>query len=151
VTAPAGIFSTGDPSAYCAEVRTIDSPDDRYTGEAVPQAIAEGVRRASGGSPDAPLAFFTRGTVWRCLNGHVYACTVGANLPCAAKADTSRNPTKPMIEFCRANPGSGFIPAAVAGRETVYQWACDGTEAIVLRQVFQVDERGFIADIWYRL
>jgi hypothetical protein len=149
--ATAEAFSTADPWVYCAEVGTIDAPDERYVGEPVPQAIAEGIRDATGGAADAPLDFFTRGTFWRCVDEDVYACTVGANLPCEAKADTSETPPAAMTEFCQANPDSDFIPAAVTGRETVYEWVCDGEVAVASRQVWQVDGRGFIADIWYRL
>jgi hypothetical protein len=150
-TPTAGGFSSDDPFAYCAEVGTIDAPDDRYTGEPVPEVIAEGIRDATGASPDAPLEFFTQGSFWRCVDGAVYACTVGANLPCEAKADTSETPSPAMTEFCQQNPDADVIPAAVTGRETVYAWLCEGEEAVVDRQVLAVDDRGFIADIWYRL
>ncbi len=85
------------------------------------------------------------------MDGVVHACTVGANLPCTAKADTSRSPSPAMDEFCQANPGADVVPAAVTGRETVYAWACEGEEAVAGRQVFEVDASGFIADIWYRI
>lgn len=140
-----------DPFAYCADVQDIDAPDDRYVGEAVPQSVVEGIRNASGASADAPAEFFRDGTSWRCMGGEVYACTVGANLPCEAKADTSEDPSPEMSEFCVANPDAEAIPASVTGRETVYAWTCDGSEAVVEQQVFQVDNRGFLAEIWYRL
>lgn len=140
-----------DPFAYCAEIQDIDAPDDRYTGEAVPDVVVEGIRNATGASADAPAEFFRDGTSWRCMDGEVYACTVGANLPCQAKADVSEDPSPEMSEFCVANPDAEAIPAAVTGRETVFAWACDGSKAVAERQVFQVDDRGFIAEIWYRL
>lgn len=140
-----------DPFAYCAAVGDIDAPDARYTGEALPLAIVEGIRTATGASADAPLGFFERGTSWRCMGGAVYACTVGANLPCEAKADTSETPSAAMVEFCAGNAGAEVIPAAVTGRETVYAWRCEGATPAIERQVMQVDARGFLAEIWYRL
>ncbi|GMU39933.1 MAG: hypothetical protein AMXMBFR23_07990 [Chloroflexota bacterium] len=140
-----------DPFAYCAAVRDIDAPDTRYTGDPLPPVIIEGIRTATGASADAPLEFFERGTSWRCMDGAVYACTVGANLPCEAKADTSDTPSAAMAAFCAENAGAEVIPAAVTGRETVYAWRCEGETPSIERQVMQVDARGFLADIWYRL
>ena len=99
-------------------------PDPRYAGAAVPPAIAQGLRRAYDASGDAPLELFTRGTSWRCVDGKVYACNVGANLPCDEKADTSRTPSAPIAEFCRQNPGAPVVPMVVTGRATVYEWRC---------------------------
>ncbi len=140
-----------DPFAYCAAVGDIDAPDARYTGEPLPLVIIEGIRTATGASADAPLEFFERGSFWRCMDGAVYACIVGANLPCEAKADTSETPSAAMVEFCAANADAEVIPAAVTGRETVYAWRCEAETPAIERQVMQVDARGFLADIWYRL
>lgn len=148
-TAPRATFD--DPFAYCAAVRDMDAPDARYIGAAVPSAIVQGIRAATGASPDAPAALFERNTSWRCMDGAVYACTVGANLPCWAKADTSRLPSPTMQSYCLEHPDAAFIPAAVTGRETIYAWRCGGREPVVDRQVTEVDARGFPANIWYRL
>jgi hypothetical protein len=85
------------------------------------------------------------------MNGKVYACFVGANLPCEAKANTDRTPTQEESDFCQNNPESEFIPAAVTGRETVYEWRCRGGAPEIVRQVFQADEQGFITEIWYQV
>jgi hypothetical protein len=42
--------------------------------------------------------------VWRCMDGKVWVCHFGANIPCQEKADTSQTPTAEMDEFCRATP-----------------------------------------------
>ncbi|MGE3960951.1 MAG: hypothetical protein AB7F65_04645 [Dehalococcoidia bacterium] len=144
-----GTFS--DPWAYCAAVGTVDAPDEHYAGEAVPVAVAEGIRFATGASADAPLEFFTTGTTWRCMDGEVYACTVGANLPCDARAETSDQPTQEMVEFCRADPQADAIPAVVTGRETVFAWVCEDGAPVADAQVFHPDERGYLAEIWYEL
>jgi hypothetical protein len=91
------------------------------------------------------------GSFWRCMDGEVYACFVGANLPCDSKANTDRTPTQAEQDFCQQQPNADTIPAYVTGHETVYEWRCtDGTPDIV-KQVFQVDAQGFIADIWYQV
>jgi hypothetical protein len=142
--------SMADPFAYCAAVGTVDAPDERYSGEELPVVILEGVREALNAT-DVDLEVFEIGTVWRCMDGQVYACNVGANLPCLAKADESSEPTQPMADFCQENADSDFIPAVVTGRSTVYNWACDGTEPVVVDQFTEVDSQGFLEFVWYEL
>lgn len=138
-----------DPFNYCAAVGTIDVPDDRYAGPPVPMAIASGLRAAFELPDDAPLEPFMRGTYWRCMDGEVYACNVGANLPCLEKARTSRTPTPPMIQYCRANPDAQNIPAVVTGRATIYLWECAEGRPNIVRQVAEPDSRGFLANFWH--
>jgi hypothetical protein len=78
-TSQASSFS--DPFAYCAAAGTADTPDVRYTGPRMPDSLAQGLKKASGASADAPIEMFTTGAYWRCMDGKVYACTIGANLP----------------------------------------------------------------------
>jgi putative hemolysin len=139
-----------DPFAYCAAVGTIDTPGPDYTGPQVPESVAKGLQTAMN-APDTPLSVLESGSYWRCMDGSVYACFVGANLPCEAKANTDRAPTQEEIDYCLQNPASDFIPAAVTGRETVYEWSCvDGAPQIV-KQVFQPDAQGFLSEIWYKI
>ena len=102
--------SYSDPFAYCAAVGTVDTPDVRYTGPRMPDAVAQGLKKASGASADAPIEMFTTGAYWRCMDGKVYACTVGANLPCDSKANTDKTPTQPEFDFCRGQPHFGCHP-----------------------------------------
>jgi hypothetical protein len=85
------------------------------------------------------------------MDGKVYACNVGANLPCQAKADQSRQPTPAMIDYCEENAGSDFIPAVVTGRTTVYNWRCDDMEPAIAERYTEVDSRGFLEFVWYEL
>jgi len=140
-----------DPFTYCAAVGTVDAPDGRYAGAAVPPAVAEGLRAAFKAPPDTPLEAFTRGTSWRCADGRLYACNVGANLPCEAKADTSRTPSAPIAEFCRQNPAATVIPTVVTGRATVYDWRCAAGRPVIERQVAVPDSRGYLRNIWYEI
>lgn len=149
---PRGGASTfTDPFAYCAAVGTIDAPDSRYDGPAVPASIADGLRRAFAAPADAPADAFVRGTSWRCMDGKVYACNVGANLPCGAKADVSTTPTAAVAGFCKEKPDAEVIPAVVTGRETVYEWRCQGAVAVVARRITHADDRGFRADVWHEI
>jgi hypothetical protein len=143
--------TSGDPFTYCAAVGTIDAPDARYTGPQVPHAIAEGLKKAFGAPTDAPLEAFSRGTSWRCMGGKVYACNVGANLPCSEKVDTHRVPSQGMINWCRENPNADAIPAVASSRATVYEWKCTNATPEIVRQVVQPDAQGFLSNIWYQI
>lgn len=146
-----GAETYDDPFAYCRAVGTVDAPDDRYDGPAIPDLLAEKLRAAVGAPEDAPLGLFREGAIWRCMDGAVFACTVGANLPCATKADSGRTPSEPMRQFCREQPDAPVIPAVVTGRATVYGWRCAGGEAVAEGPPRAIDSAGFLADIWYRL
>lgn len=128
-----------DPLAYCAAVGTVDSPDERWAGPAVPQAVDQFLRGKFGPG--------YAGTFWRCMDGNLMGCTVGANLPCGP-ANTSREPTSGMVEYCRENPGLA-IPAAVTGHATIYTWRCQAGSPVIVRQWADVDSRGFISSVWY--
>ena len=117
----------------------------------MPDAIVEGLKQELEMSDDAPAEWFVAGTVWRCMGGRVLACFVGANLPCTAKADTSRTPTPAMVDFCEADPTSDFIPAAVTGRETVYEWRCTDGAPEIVKELFKPDAQGFLSDFWYEI
>ena len=139
-----------DPAAYCAAVGTIDAPDERYVGPDMPDSISGYLVDQGVVSPDAPEDF-QKSAVWRCVDGAVWVCHFGANLPCLEKADTSRTPTAEMDAFCEENPAADFIPAAVTGRATVYEWACADGKAEPGDQVFEVDAQGYLADFWYQV
>ena len=141
-----------DPFAYCAAIGTIDAPDAGYTGEKMPLQIIDGYKQAAGLQDSTePMEMFAQTTTWRCMDGQVYACNVGANLPCGSKADTSKIPTQAMTDFCLANPASDFIPMVVTGRETVFSWHCVKGAAEILDQVETVDAAGYLAQIWYAI
>lgn len=135
---------------YCAAVGTIDEPDAQYSTEAAVTAIQDALAIAE----ELPQRFAdprARGLPipWRCMGGEVWACDPGANLPCGA-ADTSDEPTEGMRGYCAENP-DGVLPAFVTGHESIYAWACSGGQAVIERQPFHADERGFVAEFWYRL
>jgi hypothetical protein len=148
-TEPAARYS--DPFAYCAAVGTVDAPDERYAGPAAPEAVIEGLREKAEIAGDAPDDWVAAGTVWRCMDGDVWACFVGANLPCSERADTSMTPRPELEGFCDANPNADVIPAAVTGRATVYEWRCVDGAPQAVRQVLTPDAQGFLSDFWYEL
>jgi len=75
-----------DPFAYCGEIEDIDAPDERYVGEAVPDAVVEGIRKATGASADAPAEFFRNGISW-----WTATCTRAPSVPiCHARPRPTR-------------------------------------------------------------
>jgi hypothetical protein len=147
---PAQPTPTSDPFAYCAAVGTIDTPDEGYNGAEMPDSVVDGMIEQGIVSADAPREFQQQ-AVWRCMNDHVWVCHFGANLPCLEKADTAKAPTTGMEDYCAENPTADFIPAAVTGRATVYEWGCKDGKPEVVKQVFEVDPQGYLANFWYEL
>lgn len=136
--------SFNDPFAYCSAIRTTDVPDAGILGPKVTDALALAMSKRL---PDVPLDMLKKSS-FRCVNGAVLACFVGANIPCSSKASTDRTPRPEMAEFCKAQPNANVIPAAVTGRETVYEWRCTNGQPATVRQVLQVDSRGYAIDFW---
>ncbi len=139
-----------NPFDYCASVGTEDQPAIETEDGKLPPEIIQGMVDQNVISADAPDAIL-QGAFWRCMDGNVYVCVVGANLPCTEQADMSDTPTPEMNNFCSDNANSDFIPASVTGRATVYSWKCDGTDAVVDQQVFTPDEQGYLSDFWTEL
>ncbi|MGH8162142.1 MAG: hypothetical protein ACRESR_08395 [Gammaproteobacteria bacterium] len=151
-TASASNARYSNPFAYCRAVGTLDRPDSRYTGPNPPSAVIAGLVKAFGSPPAATRSpAFTHGTYWRCMKGSVYACNVGANLPCQSRANTDRAPTQGEKKYCAAHPGSDFIPMYVTGHNTIYDWSCKGDQPVAGKQITKVDARGYLANIWYRI
>ena len=137
-----------DPAAYCAAVRTIDKPDARYRGPAIPDWMARALKKAEDSPDSTPLDVFKHAE-WRCADGRVLACFYGANLPCGEKADSSRRPCQGLVAYCRENPGADVVPAYVTGRRTVYEWRCRAGTPAIVRQFERIDEQGFAARYWH--
>jgi hypothetical protein len=150
---PVGARTTyTDPFAYCSAVGTIDTPDSLYTGVPLPDSIIQGFLKAAGLQNNGePMELLQKSTIWRCMNKSVYVCNFGANLPCDSKADTDKNPTQAMQDFCKANQDAVGIPMSVTGHATIYFWGCVKNTPKLLKQIDQVDAAGYITNIWYKL
>jgi hypothetical protein len=138
-TAIAPSFAAEGPGASCARL----SNDDRV--RPIPQSLAAEAREALGIAAAEPDADLVRTTVYRCMDGLVWVCNHGANLPCA-KANVARV-SAGAHAWCKANPGASDVPAYATGHDTIYSWTCAGTKAVVSRAI-PVDKRGFAADQW---
>lgn len=127
------------PRAYCARVGT----DDQV--RAAPASLAADIRRLF--NVDGRSA--VRSSLYRCADGAVLVCWVGANLPCG-KANTAKE-LPAATQWCRSHRNSDFIPMVVTGHDTLYSWRCAGGTADAGAPVGALDARGFFAQYWKRV
>jgi hypothetical protein len=134
-----------DPFGYCARVVTEDRLGVASSNEEI-TFLAPHLRNSLGLSADAPVV--AANVFWRCMHGKVYACAVGANLPCASKADRATH-NRGAANFCREHPDAVEVAAYATGHDTVYAWRCAAGAAVRGAAVATLDERGFRTDIWH--
>jgi hypothetical protein len=80
----------------------------------------------------------------------VLACQYGANIPCDAKAVISQKPTQPIIDYCKQNAGSDFVPMFVTGHDTAVSWACHGSTPAVIHSA-PIDAQGYQTTYWHKV
>lgn len=137
-----------DPFGYCARVGTNDrlgKTDGAANGAAL-VALMPYLHGALGLPRDASLSeheFF-----WRCMDGKVYVCARGANIPCDSKADFAKL-NRGAENYCRENPNATEVPAYATGHRTVYLWKCTAGRAERGPKAGATDRRGFRTDFWY--
>ncbi|MGA9865728.1 MAG: hypothetical protein WBQ75_04730 [Acetobacteraceae bacterium] len=138
----AGIARAETPRQYCARVGTEDALRP-LPSSLVPQVVQ------LFGLEHMPIAQVLRGTVIRCMDGHVLACNYGANLPCG-KANTSAA-LPAGSDWCRQHPSADFIPAYISGHNSIYRWHCAAGAPVAGGPVARTDARGFLTRYWKRL
>ncbi|TPN75973.1 hypothetical protein FJ987_22915 [Mesorhizobium sp. CU2] len=83
---------------------------------------------------------------YRCMDGKLLACFVGANLPCAKMNAARDNPG--ADEFCKTNANADSVPAFATGHDAVYAYKCEGGKAVVSGTNWLLDKRGFATKLW---
>ena len=141
LAAAAGPAHAETPAQHCQRVGVDD------TLRSIPASLVPAAQRLFGLRMPAEQVRNT--TYFRCANGRVLVCNVGANLPCG-KANQSRN-LPGATAYCRENPGSDFIPMVATGHDTIYRWRCAGRTAQPRGPVEKVDDRGFFSRYWKRV
>ncbi|MCK9486683.1 MAG: hypothetical protein M0R73_08275 [Dehalococcoidia bacterium] len=136
------------PFAYCGQTGSVDNPGAPYVGPEHPPEVFRVLADLMGLPSDAPERTVTPEFEWRCMDGFVYACTYGANLPCG-KADLSSRPTREMVEFCSRELDGTPLPGSLVGHQTIYGWLCRGDTPATTHQKYQVDARGFVVSFWH--
>lgn len=138
-----------DPFGFCAKAGDSEVIPFGRTGGSFPESLAAAMTEQGLIRADAPSPV-KQANRWRCMDGQVVVCPLGANLPCAEKADLSRDPSPGLVTYCRDNPGA-TVPAYVTGRATVYSWECVDSMPSIDHQVFTPDAAGYLSEFWYRL
>lgn len=149
-SAPTG--TTGhytNPFDYCKAVVDKDSEgeggiiDNRYVGTNPPDVVVNVMMKK----------FNVAGPyTWRCMDGEVYGCYLGASGRACMKPESSESKRQmsAMSQFCQQNPNSN-VPNAV--NNTASQWRCNGTIPVIdnAYPTAPVDKRGYYKDAWYTI
>jgi hypothetical protein len=143
---PAKAHNLENPFAYCSRVVTADSPAGGSS--PVPPALTPFLARALGFQ--ANVEFTAESYYWRCMDGAVYVCAIGANLPCDTKADLAKR-NLGAENYCRENSRATAVPAYATGHRTIYGWRCSTGRAVRGKQLIKVDARRFQSDFWFRV
>jgi hypothetical protein len=136
--------AANDPVGYCKAAGTRDSV------RSLPSTLRSAAAAALGLPPGAAGSAGSEGYFWRCMDGVVYVCAVGANIPCQSKADAAQRNTGAEA-FCKQNPDAESVPAYATGHRTIYGWRCVSGAAVHGKPAMRLDRRGFQADFWHRL
>jgi hypothetical protein len=138
--------ATRDPFAYCSMIGNIDRPAGGSS--PVPVALEPFLSNALG--LPSGLEFRPESYYWRCMNGMVFVCAIGANIPCGAKANLAKR-NLGADNYCRDNPEATFVPAYATGHETLYAWSCSHGKAAPGKRTVKLDPRGYRMDIWHKV
>jgi hypothetical protein len=141
LAATQGAWGQTSPVEYCQQIGTDDAL------RTVPPSLVSAVVRLFQLEAMPPTQV-ERSTYFRCANGQVFVCTVGANLACG-KVDTRRD-LPGVRAWCVEHAGSQNVPSYVTGNATIYLWRCDGPRPVASRSALSVDPRGFISQNWKR-
>jgi hypothetical protein len=152
---PEAFAQISDARRYCAQV-TNDDAIRNLPRSLVSDALkAERSETSESGSHDGitpsqmskeDIDSYLASTVFRCMNGLVFICNYGANIPCGGRPDTRRR--MPEVDrYCRQNPNDEIVPMAVTGHSTIYGWACERGKPRITYEG-QLDQRGFYVPIW---
>ena len=96
-------------------------------------------------SAEAPEAI-QQAAQWRCMDGNLWFCVVGANLPCGEKADRSDAPTQAMGEdFCQAMPGLRRFRPRDRTSDGLFVAVRDETPTVI-EELFTADAQGYLAE-----
>jgi len=83
--------------------------------------------------------------IWRCMNGAVYVCHMGASGRACVQMDRDNSLLGRVIAFCQQNPGK-TVPNSIAGNSS-NSWECDGTSPMVTGHE-ALDEQGYLRSSW---
>jgi hypothetical protein len=98
------------------------------------------------GLSNAPSDWVQKTTVIRCMDGKIWACNAGANLPCGKANTATRLPAGD--DWCRQNPNADFIPAYITGHDTAWRWRCLKGAPATIGPPASIDAEGYLSAYW---
>lgn len=132
-----------DPFAYCKAVANVDCSleggacDPRYNGPKPPPAVAKFLRKR------------TNEVAWRCMNGKVMGCYLGASGSACQKREAAGTLPRGIKEFCAQNPNEQMLSRAQFGPDAPEKWRCANGRPIAKGLSGpRLDERGYHVDSW---
>jgi hypothetical protein len=131
-------------AAIPAHAGTFCQHDDPTT-QPLPPALVPQVEKAFG-LHNADPAWVQRSTVVRCMDGKLWACNIGANLPCG-KANTA-TALPAGDDWCKQNPNSDFIPAYITGHDSAENWRCTNGAPAITGPTAPIDAQGYLTNYW---
>jgi branched-chain amino acid transport system substrate-binding protein len=139
VSSPEVAASFSDPFAYCQAVGNNDYREDNqhsgYIGPAVPQDVSRTMNNDS--------------VAWRCVDGNVYGCVMGASGRACGKKNTSKIPSRDMRRYCEQSRNSSSIDNATQG-DSFAEWRCSGTTPVISK-IYPVDRQGYFQGSWKKV
>jgi hypothetical protein len=118
---------------------------DDATPQPLPAALVPKVEKIFG-IHTTDSGWVARSTVARCMGGRLWACNMGANLPCG-KANTAHS-LPAGDDWCKQNPNSDFIPAYITGHDSVEQWRCSNGAPSITGRPQPTDAQGYLSNYW---
>lgn len=139
---------TDDLHKLCRQARNDDTIRDYSPAlrDGTVQAFRKLAPDAQGTPDDSELQTQAQ---YRCMDGKVLVCFVGANLPCVKMNASRDNPGADA--FCRSNPNQDGVPAVATGHDTIFSYRCRAGKAEVAGRIWELDKRGFARKLWTAL
>ena len=131
---PARAAQGGDIQTFCAARHNDDAPWAAFYGPSYHVGMVPAQVTAAGAN------------TWRCMDGRVWVCNVGADGYACQKMNPSLRPSAPVRQFCKTNPDADFVPMVVIGNSSSL-WRCRGGAAEPI-QSRVLDQRDFSKDAW---
>ena len=134
--------------AHCASVHDDDKLRNYESTLREPKIKASRtIFAASKEEPDASQ--FEAQAQYRCMDGRVMVCFTGANLPCTKINTAKDNPGANV--FCRQASDGVPVAAYAAGHDSAFSFTCRAGKAVVDRETWKLDKRGFATKLWTAL
>lgn len=88
-------------------------------------------------------------SAWRCMNGSVYVCELGATGRGCLKAGFSFAPAESVRNWCQENPNHHFVPGAYLPSAAI-SWKCRGKQPVIVG-TSGLDEQGYVEHAWEKI